>query len=112
MIRTIYLFDGRLLDYADQTTIEATRTESGEATPNLAIFIVDRNNNNATGKTDESGILKVPNNQSSTGDNNGTIGKENYTFVVTVTVPMYLVFSLGETVILEPSALAEYLMNI
>ena len=34
------------------------------------------------------------------------------TFVVAVTVPMYLVFSLGETVILEPSALAEYLMNI
>ena len=82
---SIILPDGRLLDYADQTTIEATRTESGEATPNLAIFIVDRNNNNATGKTDESGILKVPNNQSSTGDNNGTIGKENYTFVVTVT---------------------------
>ena len=82
---SIILLDGRLLDYADQPTIEATSTESGEATPNLAILIVDRNNNNATGKTDESGILKVPNNQSSTGDNNGTIGKENYTFVVTVT---------------------------
>lgn len=29
--------------------------------------------------------MRVPNNQSSTGDNNGTIGKENDTFVVTVT---------------------------
>lgn len=82
---SIILPDGRLLDYADQTTIEATKTESGETAPNLVIFIVDKNNNNATGKTDESGILKVPNNQSSTGDNNGTIGKENDTFVVTVT---------------------------
>ena len=82
---SIILPDGRLLDYADQTTIEATRTESGEAAPNLAIFIVDKNNNNATGKTDENGVLKVPNNQSSTGDNNGTIGKEKDTFVVTVT---------------------------
>ena len=82
---SIILPDGRLLDYADQTTIEATRTESGEAAPNLAIFIVDKNNNNATGKTDENGVLKVPNNQSSTGNNNGTIGKEKDTFVVTVT---------------------------
>ncbi|MGM9552258.1 MAG: S-layer homology domain-containing protein [Clostridia bacterium] len=90
---SIILPDGRLLDYADQTTIEATRTESGEAAPNLAIFIVDKNNNNATGKTDKSGILKVPNNQSSTGDNNGTIGKENDTFVVTVTDKTNVVIS-------------------
>ncbi len=82
---SIILPDGRLLDYADQTTIEATRTESGTAASDLAIFIVDKNNNNATGKTDADGLLKVPNNQSSTGDDNGTIGKENDTFVVTVT---------------------------
>ncbi len=82
---SIILPDGRLLDYADQTTIEATRTESGAAASDLAIFIVDKNNNNATGKTDADGLLKVPNNQSSTGDDNGTIGKENDTFVVTVT---------------------------
>ncbi len=86
---SIILPNGRLLDFADQTSIEVTRTENGEAAPDIAIFVVDKNKNNATGKTDSSGMLKVPNNQSSTGDDNGTVGKDDNdkkdTFVVKVT---------------------------
>ncbi len=86
---TIKLPNGRLLDYADQTTITAFYTDTQEPAQNLRIFIFDENNNAATGSTDEYGQLKVPNNQSSTGDNNGTIGGDNdeekITFVVTVT---------------------------
>lgn len=86
---TIKLPSGRLLDYADQTTITAFYTDTQAAKENLQIFIYDENSNAATGKTNADGQLKVPNNQSSTGDDNGTIGKdvgeEKQTFVVTVT---------------------------
>ncbi len=85
----IKLPDGRLLDYADQTTIEVVKTDTGEPKEGLAILTTDKNGNNATGKTNAEGILKVPNNQSSTGDDNGTIGNESEsvknTYVVTVT---------------------------
>jgi len=86
---SIKLPGGRLLDFADQTTITAFFTESQKPAADLNIFIEDVNGNKATGKTDTNGQLKVPNNQSSTGDDNGTIGNENNevknTYVVTVT---------------------------
>ncbi len=86
---TIKLPEGRLLDYKDQTTITVFHTETQEAVSDLQIFIYDASNNAATGATDANGQLKVPNNQSSTGDDNGTIGKdeneEKFTFVVRVT---------------------------
>lgn len=86
---TIKLPSGRLLDYANQTTITAFYTDTQAAKSDLQILIYDENNNAATGATDENGQLVVPNNQSSTGDDNGTIGKdegeEKQTFVVTVT---------------------------
>lgn len=86
---TIKLPEGRLLDFADRTTITAFFTDTQEPAGDLRIFIYDTNNNAATGSTDENGQLVVPNNQSSTGDDNGTIGNEDgekkNTFVVTVT---------------------------
>lgn len=86
---TIKLPEGRLLNYKDQTTITVFHTETQEAVKDLQIFIYDASNNAATGTTDVNGQLKVPNNQSSTGDDNGTIGKdedeEKFTFVVRVT---------------------------
>ena len=86
---SIKLPNGRLLDYADQTTITAFFTENQKPAADLNIFIEDKNGNNATGTTDTNGQLKVPNNQSSTGDDNGTIGNENNevknTYVVSVT---------------------------
>ena len=85
---TIKLPAGRLLDYEDQTTITVFHTETQEAVTDLQIFIYDASNNAATGATDANGQLKVPNNQSSTGDDNGTIGKDEnedkFTFVVRV----------------------------
>lgn len=86
---TIKLPEGRLLDYEDRTTITVFHTETQEPKENLQIFVYDKNNNAATGKTNASGQLVVPNNQSSTGDDNGTIGTEDgdekKTYVVTVT---------------------------
>ncbi len=84
----IKLPDGRFLDFADQTKIEVTKTETGEAKEGLAILTIDKNGNNATGKTNAEGILVVPNEKSSTGDDNGTIGNGDEvknTYVVTVT---------------------------
>ena len=86
---TIKLPEGRLLDYADRTTITVFYTDTQAPKEGLQIFIYDANNNAATGATDASGQLVVPNNQSSTGDGNGTIGtddgEQKKTFVVTVT---------------------------
>ena len=86
---TIKFPEGRLLDFADRTTITAFFTDTQEPAENLRIFIYDTKNNAATGSTDANGQLVVPNNQSSTGDDNGTIGNEDgdkkNTFVVTVT---------------------------
>ena len=86
---TIKLPSGRLLDYADQTIITAINTDSQQPKSELQIFIYDENNNAATGKTDENGQLKVPNSKTSTGDNSGTVGKDDEdkknTFVVKVT---------------------------
>ena len=86
---TIKLPSGRLLDYADQTIITAINTDSQQPKSELQIFVYDDNNNAATGKTDENGQLKVPNNKTSTGDNSGTVGKDDAdkknTFVVKVT---------------------------
>lgn len=92
---TIKLPSGRLLDYADQTIITAMNTDSQQPKSELQIFICDENNNAATGKTDENGQLKVPNNKTSTGDNSGTVGKDDEdkknTFVVKATDKMNVV---------------------
>ena len=92
---TIKLPGGRLLDYEDQTVITAINTESQQPKADLQIFVYDENNNAATGKTDENGQFKVPNNKTSTGDNSGTVGKDDEdkknTFVVKVTDKMNVV---------------------
>ena len=92
---TIKLPSGRLLDYADQTIITAMNTDSQQPKSELQIFIYDVNNNAVTGKTDENGQLKVPNNKTSTGDNSGTVGKDDEdkknTFVVKATDKMNVV---------------------
>ena len=86
---TIKLPSGRLLDYNDPTTITAFYTDTQKAAAELNIFIEDINGNHATGKTDGNGQLIVPNGESSTGNDNGTIGNEDnenkFTYVVRVT---------------------------
>ena len=92
---TIKLPSGRLLNYEDQTIITAINTDSQQPKSALQIFVYDENNNAATGKTDENGQLKVPNNKTSTGDNSGTVGKDDEdkknTFVVKATDKMNVV---------------------
>ena len=55
----------------------------------MNIFIADTNGNNATGVTDANGQFIAPASSSSTGDDNGTIGKDEndgkFTYVVRVT---------------------------
>ena len=86
---TIKLPQERLLDYADQTTVTVMDTVTNKGVKDIRIIIFDGNNNAATGITDENGQVKFPNNSSNTGDDNGTIGKDNdeakETFVVRVT---------------------------
>ncbi|NDO19863.1 hypothetical protein FMM68_09370 [Lachnospiraceae bacterium MD329] len=86
---SIKLPDGRLLDYADRTTITVINTENQTAAKDLNIFIADINGNNATGITDANGQFIAPASSSSTGDDNGTIGKDEnngkFTYVVKVT---------------------------
>lgn len=74
---TIRFPDGRLLDYADQTTITVLYSDTKLGAEGLRIFVFDRNNNAATGNTDSNGQLRIPNSRSSTGDTNGTIGKDD-----------------------------------
>lgn len=86
---SIKLTDGRLLDYSKPTTVTAFYTETQQPKENLHISIVDANGNKATGATNTDGQLIVPNNKTNTGDDNGTIGKDDgeakETFVITVT---------------------------
>ena len=92
---TIKLPSGRLLDYEDQTIITAINTDTQQPKSELQIFVYDENNNAATGKTAENGQLRVPNNKTSTGDNSGTVGKDDEdkknTFVVKATDKMNVV---------------------
>ena len=86
---SIVLTNGRLLDFEKPTTITAFYTETQEPKSDLYINIVDVNGNKATGTTNADGQLIVPNDKTSTGDDNGTIGKEENevkeTYVVSVT---------------------------
>ncbi len=86
---SIKLAGGRLLDFEKPTTITAFYTETQQSKENLNIIIEDVNGNKATGMTNADGQLVVPNNKTNTGDDNGTIGKEDNeekeTYVITVT---------------------------
>ena len=86
---SIKLTNGRLLDFEKPTTITAFYTETQQPKENLNISIEDVNGNKATGMTNADGQLVVPNSKTNTGDDNGTIGKEDNevkeTYVITVT---------------------------
>lgn len=86
----IILPDGKPLDYTNCTVITAVYKDDKE-TPaeGLRIYVTDAEDHSATGVTDAKGMLVVPNQQSSTGHSNGTVGGEIddnlVTYVVTVT---------------------------
>ena len=102
---SIRLPKNRLLDFADRTTITIFNTENQTAANGLNIFIADDNGNNATGVTDENGQFIAPDKKSSTGDDNGTIGKEEgdskFTYVIKVTDKLNVTIPNCETYIGE-----------
>ena len=102
---SILLPKNRLLDFADRTTITVFNTENQTAANGLNIFIADDNGNNATGVTDENGQFIAPDKKSSTGDDNGTIGKDDgdskFTYVIKVTDKLNVTIPNCETYIGE-----------
>ena len=102
---SIRLPKNRLLDFADRTTITVFNTENQTAATGLNIFVTDDNGNNATGVTDENGQFIAPGKKSSTGDDNGTIGKEEgdskFTYVIKVTDKLNITIPNCETYIGE-----------
>ena len=102
---SIRLPKNRLLDFADRTTVTVFNTENQTAATGLNIFVTDDNGNNATGVTDENGQFIAPDKKSSTGDDNGTIGKEDgdskFTYVIKVTDKLNVTIPNCETYIGE-----------
>ena len=102
---SIRLPKNRLLDFADRTTVTVFNTEKQTAATGLNIFVTDDNGNNATGVTDENGQFIAPDKKSSTGDDNGTIGKDDgdskFTYVIKVTDKLNVTIPNCETYIGE-----------
>lgn len=102
---SIRLPKNRLLDFADRTTVTVFNSENKTAATGLNIFVSDDNGNNATGVTDENGQFIAPDKKSSTGDDNGTIGKDDgsgkFTYVIKVTNKLNVTIPNCETYIGE-----------
>lgn len=75
---TIRLPDGRLLDYADQTTVTVQLVKDKSPVDGMAVSVTDKNDNFSGGKTDSAGQLTVPGTSGNTnGDGKGTVGTED-----------------------------------
>lgn len=75
---SIRLPSGRLLDYADQTTIQVQFVKDKSPVAGMDISITDRNDNFSSGKTDAAGQLTVPGGSDTTNeDGKGTVGWED-----------------------------------
>ena len=75
---SIRLPSGRLLDYADQTTIQVQLVKDKSPVAGMGVSVTDRNDNFSSGKTDAAGQLTVPSTIGTTnGDGNTTVGWED-----------------------------------
>ena len=75
---SIRLPSGRLLDYADQTTIQVQLVKDKSPVAGMGISVTDRNDNFSSGKTDAAGQITVPSTTGTTnGDGNVTVGWED-----------------------------------
>ncbi len=75
---SIRLPSGRLLDYADQTTIQVQLVKDKSPVAGMGISVTDRNDNFSSGKTDAAGQLTVPGGSATTNeDGKGTVGWED-----------------------------------
>ena len=72
---SIRLPDGRLLDFADQTTVTVLLNRDKSPVQDLTVAVTDRNGNRSADKTDANGQITVPGASGVTGpDGNVTIG--------------------------------------
>ena len=75
---SIRLPSGRLLDYADQTTIQVQLVKDKSPVAGMGVSVTDRNDNFSTGKTDAAGQITVPDTTGKTNeDGNATVGWED-----------------------------------
>ena len=75
---SIRLPSGRLLDYADQTTITVLLTKDKSAVANVFIAVTDRQDNYCEDRTDAAGQLTIPSGSDTTNaDGKGTVGWED-----------------------------------
>lgn len=75
---SIRLPSGRLLDYADQTTIQVQLVQDKSPVAGMGVSVTDRNDNFSSGKTDTAGQLTVPSGSATTNeDGKGTVGWED-----------------------------------
>ncbi len=75
---SIRLPSGRLLDYADQTTIQVQLVKDKSPVVGMGLSVTDRNDNFSSGKTDAVGQLTVPGGSDTTNeDGKGTVGWED-----------------------------------
>uniref|UniRef100_UPI004028EDC7 S-layer homology domain-containing protein n=1 Tax=Gemmiger formicilis TaxID=745368 RepID=UPI004028EDC7 len=75
---SIRLPSGRLLDYADQTTITVLLTKDKNAVANMFIAVTDRQDNYCEDSTDANGQITVPDTTGKTNeDGNATVGWED-----------------------------------
>ena len=75
---SIRLPSGRLLDYADQTTIQVQLVKDKSPVAGMGVSVIDRNDNFSSGKTNAAGQLTVPDTTSKTNeDGNATVGWED-----------------------------------
>ena len=75
---SIRLPSGRLLDYADQTTIQVQLVKDKSPVSGMGVSVTDRNDNFSSGKTDAAGQLTVPGGSDTTNeDGKGTVGWED-----------------------------------
>ncbi|MBQ2634318.1 MAG: S-layer homology domain-containing protein [Oscillospiraceae bacterium] len=72
---SIRLPDGRILDYADQTTVTVLLNKDKTPVKELLVVVTDRNGNYSAEKTDDAGQITVPGTSGITGPDGGiTIG--------------------------------------
>ena len=75
---SIRLPSGRLLDYADQTTIQVHLVKDKSPVAGMGVSVSDRNDNFSSGKTDAAGQLTIPSGSDTTNaDGKGTVGWED-----------------------------------
>ena len=87
---SIRLPNGRIIDYADQTTVTVKLVKDKTPVENIEIAVTDKNDNYAAGKTDKAGQITIPTGSGITNDDGkATVGGKDadgdrYTITVRV----------------------------